>query len=199
MRAVAVPGAQQAAASDEPRPVFKAGVARVSLAATVRDRRGRPVTNLTHRDFDLFDNGQPAGHPGVQPGQAPVGLAPAGRRQRQHGCGRKRAAANEIARQLLAWLSPGEDHVGLFAFDATSKKCSRCGPRRRTSSRAWRPGVVREDERVRRDRGDRRSAWPSPRGPRRAVMVLTDGDDNASKLTAEEVSASRAASTCRST
>jgi len=60
MAGMAVPAAQQAPPQNEPRPVFRASVARVSLAATVRDKRGKPVTTLNLEDFHLLDNGQPA-------------------------------------------------------------------------------------------------------------------------------------------
>ena len=56
------------------RPVFRAGVARVSVAATVRDGRGKPVTNLTQGDFELYDNGQRREILDFSRAAAPVGL-----------------------------------------------------------------------------------------------------------------------------
>src|SRR5262245_43539772 len=116
---VAVPAAQQVPLPQEPRPVFKASVARVSLAATVRDKRGRPGTTLTAEDFHLLDNAQPAKILEFSRAQAPVGIALLTDVSGSMDVAEKRAASKEIATQLLAWLKPGEDHIGLFAFDKT--------------------------------------------------------------------------------
>ena len=44
---------------DNSRFVFKKQVQEVFLHATVVDETGRPVTNLTRNDFQIFQNGQP--------------------------------------------------------------------------------------------------------------------------------------------
>ncbi len=46
----------------DPVPVFKGGVDMVRVAAIVRDRKGRFVQDLTIRDFEILDSGQPARH-----------------------------------------------------------------------------------------------------------------------------------------
>jgi VWFA-related protein len=46
-----------AAVAARQQPAFKAGVDTVSIYATVVDRSGRLVPNLTRDDFDVFDNG----------------------------------------------------------------------------------------------------------------------------------------------
>jgi Ca-activated chloride channel family protein len=189
MGGVAGPAAQQTGAQSEPRPVFKSSVARVSLAATVRDRRGKPVTSLTIDDFQLFDNGQPAKILEFSRAAAPVGIALLTDVSGSMDVAEKRAASKDIARQLLAWLKPGEDFVGLFAFDKSLEEVQPLRPA---------PGDVlkRMDglEPYGRtslfdaiaDTGQRVAITA---GPRRAVVVLTDGYDNASRMTAEEVSA----------
>jgi Ca-activated chloride channel family protein len=64
-----VRGAQQV-------PAFRAGVDLVSVSATITDRKGNLVTNLTVDDFEIYENGAPqaityfaSGDPG--PGPAP--------------------------------------------------------------------------------------------------------------------------------
>ena len=42
----------------DPRPTFRASVGRVAVSAVVRTRQGRPVTDLTAKDFQLIDRGQ---------------------------------------------------------------------------------------------------------------------------------------------
>ena len=187
MTGVAVPGAQQA--PQEPRPVFKSSVARVSLAATVRDRRGRPVTSLTVDDFHLLDNGRPTKILEFSRAQAPVGIALLTDISGSMDVAEKRAASKEIARQLIASLKPGEDHIGLFAFEKTLEEVQPLRPA---------PGdVLKRMEGLEpygktslfdaiADTGQRVAVTA---GPRRAVVVLTDGYDNASRMTAAEVSA----------
>jgi Ca-activated chloride channel family protein len=189
MAGVAVSAAQQAPPQNEPRPVFKASVSRVSLAATVRDRRGKPVTTLKIEDFHLLDNGQPAKILEFSREEAPVGIALLTDVSGSMDVAEKRAASKETARQLLASLNPGQDYVGLFAFDKTLEEIQPLRPA---------PGeILKRMDRLESygktslfdaiaDTGQRVAITA---GPRRAVVVLTDGYDNASRLTADEVSA----------
>jgi hypothetical protein len=41
------------------RPTFRSAARTVYIYATVQDKDGRLVTNLTRDDFEIFDNGQP--------------------------------------------------------------------------------------------------------------------------------------------
>ena len=47
------------------RPVFRAAVDRVTVAVTVRDKRGRTVTSLKADDFNLTDSGRPQPNAGA--------------------------------------------------------------------------------------------------------------------------------------
>ncbi len=177
-------GAQQ----PETRPVFRATVDRVTMNATVRDQRGRPVTTLTAADFHLLDNGQPRAILDFQRDTAPMALAILADISGSMDVANKRAEAREVARQLLGWLTPGQDRVGLYSFDQTLAEVQPLRPA---------PGDVL-------DRMDTLEPWgrtglfdaiaetgrrlAESGAPRRAVVVLTDGDDNASQLTPAEVS-----------
>jgi VWFA-related protein len=172
----------------EQRPVFKASVARVSVAATVRDRRGRPVTSLTQPDFTLYDNGEPAKILEFSRDAAPVGIALLADVSGSMDVAEKRAAAKEVTKQLLAWLKPGEDQIGLYAFERTLTEVQPLLPA---------PGRILERMETLEPWG-RTSLFDAiagtgqrvavTAGPRRAVWVLTDGYDNASKMSAGEVS-----------
>src|SRR5690242_8878383 len=86
------------------RPTFRGGVARVSVAATVRDGRGRPVTNLTAADFTLYDNGKPREILDFSREEAPVGLALLVDVSGSMNVASKRAAALETSRLLVESL-----------------------------------------------------------------------------------------------
>lgn len=185
LTAGSVLSAQQNPASQ--RPVFKAGVSRVSVAATVRDSRGRPVTNLTASDFDLFDNGQPKAILEFSREQAPVGLGLLVDVSGSMNVAAKRAAAVQTSKLLIESLNK-DDRVGLFAFDRNLSEVAPLGTspsevlKRLAGIDAWgRTSVfdaIADTARKLHDTG----------GPRRAVIVLTDGDDNASKLAPTYVS-----------
>jgi len=105
------------APQQDQRPVFRSSAARVTLAVTVRDRRGRPVTDLTRADFSLLDRGQPRVIQDFSRDAAPVGIALLADVSGSMDVAEKKAATRQIASQLVASLRAGEDQVGLFAFD----------------------------------------------------------------------------------
>src|SRR5262245_43584668 len=57
------------------QPTFRAGVDLVTIRAIVRDGKGRPVTTLTAKDFELIDNGKPVAIQAAEQDSGPVGLA----------------------------------------------------------------------------------------------------------------------------
>jgi Ca-activated chloride channel family protein len=184
--AVATPlvAAQQPATQ---RPVFRAGVTRVAVAATVRDGRGRPVANLTQADFELYDNGQKREILDFSRDEAPVGLGLLVDVSGSMNVAAKRAAALETSRLLVQALA-ATDKMGLFTFDRDLEEVAPVGttPAEVLQKLAaidsyGRTSVfdaIAETARKLSESG----------GPRRAVIVLTDGDDNASKLAPAYVS-----------
>ena len=178
------------AQTQEPgRPVFHAAVDRVTVAVTVRDKRGRPVTTLTANDFHLVDNGRPQPILEVHRDTTPVALAILADISGSMEVAYKSDIVRDAARQLVGFLTAGEDRVGLYAFDTVLDE---------VQPLELAPGRVVE-------RIDRLEPWGKTKlfdaiaetgrklaesnAPRRAVVVLTDGDDNASQLSAGEVSA----------
>jgi len=171
------------------RPTFRASVDRVTVAVTVRDKRGRPVTTLKADDFHLLDNGKPQPILEVHRDTTPVSLAILADMSGSMDVAGKREALKDAARQLVGNLTAGEDKVALYAFD--------------TGLDEIQPLEVAPSRLV--DRLDRLESWgrtklydaiaetgqklAATRAARRAVVVLTDGDDNASRMTAGEVSA----------
>jgi Ca-activated chloride channel family protein len=143
---------------------------------------------LQAEDFQLLDNGQPREILEFQFDTEPMSLAILADFSGSMDVADKRGAAKDVARQLIAWLTPGRDRVGLYAFDQELVELQPVEPApadvvaRMDSLEPW--GRTRLFDAI--AETGRRLAETG--AARRAVIVLTDGDDNASRLTAPEVS-----------
>lgn len=170
------------------RQVFKASVSRVAVAATVRDRRGRPVTNLTTKDFELIDGTVVRPIIEFRNEETPVNVAMLADFSGSMDVAEKRQTAREIAGHVVSWLTPGEDRIGLYTFDRDLHEVS---PLRAAPSDVLQKldtikpyGVTSLFDAI----AKTGRMLAEHEGPRRAVVVLTDGVDNASALSAAEVS-----------
>ncbi len=177
----------QAQQSD--RLTFRARVEMVTINAVVRDHKGRIVPNLTRSDFQLFDNGRPQRIADFRSDQAPITVALLFDTSGSMQVASKAEAARSAASQFLAWLQAGKDEIAVFSFDSGLRLLqdfTRDTDLIRTSfSRVEEPfgmtslrDAVAETARRVAARG----------GSHRAVLVLTDGVDNNSRLTPAEVS-----------
>jgi Ca-activated chloride channel homolog len=170
---------------------FRAGVELVTVSAVVRDQKGRVIGNLKQSDFELLDAGVPRAITSFRADQAAVSVAllfdVSGSMQVAARVERARVAA----RHVLGWLEEGRDELAVYSFD--------------TALHQRQPFAV-----YRKDASLERSLFGlSPFGmtslhdaiaaaarelaarpnSHRALIVLTDGMDNASRLTPSEVSA----------
>src|SRR5204863_8867720 len=68
-------------------------------------------------DFELLDNGRPRTILEFRSEPSPATLALLADFSGSMNVSGKTAATREAARQILAWLTPGTDQVGLYAFD----------------------------------------------------------------------------------
>lgn len=103
----------------QPRPPsFHSSADVVTIRASVRDKRGRPLTGLAPSDFEVRDNGllRPilALHSDTR---SPVSLAVVVDMSGSMRLGSNVAVARQAFDSVLAQLRPGEDEVGLFTFD----------------------------------------------------------------------------------
>jgi len=174
--------------AQDPAPVFRASVDRVTVSATVRTRRGRPVTDLDVEDFQLLDTGRPMAIEEFRADPSPVQIALLVDFSGSMSVSDKRATAAENVGHLLSWLEPG-DTVSLYGFDrnvhelhppttepgAVSTALERMDPWGETSLF---DAIAETGRRVSREGAV----------GRRAIVAFTDGADNASQLTAAEVS-----------
>lgn len=170
-------------------PTFRTGVSLVSVNAVVKDRRGRPVTNLKRDDFQILENG--ATRPIVDFGFSDQGAVSFGVLVDQSGSmklSNNLDSAREVIRHLLAWFDAGKDEVALFAFDQQLREVHPFT----TSSAAIidaLPKLSAYGTTALYDAiGSAAERLESRPTPRRAVIVVTDGLDTASSKTVEDVS-----------
>lgn len=181
IQAAAEPGQGQ-------QPTFRSSVGRVAIRAVVRNRQGKPLTDLSANDFQLFDSGRPRPILDFRSDPSPVRLALLADFSGSMDVAEKKTMAMEAIWHILNWLTAGKDEVSLYAFDRQIRELQPPTPA---------PGQVLE-----------RLASMKPYGEtslfdaiaetgklvanagegRRAVVALTDGADNASRMTPAEVS-----------
>ena len=170
---------------DEP-PRFRAQVDVVTIAAVVRDRQGRVVQALTKDDFTVLDSGESRPIVEFQPdGNGPISVAVL-----MDGSGSMRQSSTSLRRvgeTLLMLLNERSDDVALMSFDTRLltlrpftnnfeqfrsglKEIDSWGATSIYDAIAGAAGIV--DEHTRK---------------RRAVLVVTDGSDNWSTYSPEEV------------
>lgn len=186
---VAAAGASQAAQDPQPAPpTFRTGVSRVAVAATVRDRKGRPVANLKAEDFELVDSGVTRKIAEFRTETTEVSLAMLMDDSGSMVIGQKREQAKAVAEHLVQWLTPDVDRVAFYTFHQYLEELQPLGPA---------PGKVQEKFSRLQSYGktgiydaiaEAGKVLSHQAGPRRALVVLTDGADNASRLTPGEVS-----------
>lgn len=179
--------AQDPAAQEVPR--FRSGVDVVSVGATVKDRKGRLVAGLTAQDFVVLDGGLPRAITDFQTERVPVSLAILFDISGSMDVGDRTTAAKFAAHHVLSWLEPGRDEAALFAFDSRLHEVAPFT----VDTRALQGALGEVDPFGATSLHDaiaaaaRRVAERT--GRRRAVVVLTDGIDTASRLSPADVSA----------
>ena len=181
------------AAQEQAPPTFKAGVDLVSVSVVVKNQKGRPVTGLSRKDFELFDTGRMKAITDFRADASSVSVAVLlDTSGSMHISGKWNAARDAVSR-LAGELQNGRDHIALFTFDnelhvvqpfTTSpgdivKALGRVQP---WGSTAMFDAVSEAGKRLAAEGGERR-----------AIVVVTDGLDNRSRLDATDVSAAASA------
>jgi Ca-activated chloride channel family protein len=181
-------GAQTTTAAPARAPAFRSGIELVSVAAVVRDKRGRVVGGLSRDDFIVLEGGTPRRIVEFSPAEeGPISVALLFDVSGSMAMAPGRSAIRAVD-HLLRWLNPALDEVGLYAFDSRLEEVqpftTDAQRVRAAIDRLGAFGSTSLYDAI----GDvaRRLAERSPR--RRAVLVVTDGLDNGSRLTPAEVS-----------
>jgi Ca-activated chloride channel homolog len=168
--------------------IFRAGVDLVTVSATVRDRKGRLVTGLEARDFEVVDSGQRRVISQFRTDRAPLSLAILFDVSGSMDVADRMTAARFAAHHLLSWLEPGRDEAALFAFDSRLHEVAPFTVDTRALNGALGEvdpfGATSLHDAIA-EAADRVAARSHPR---RAVVVLTDGIDTASAKSPAQVS-----------
>jgi Ca-activated chloride channel family protein len=170
-------------------PTFHSAADVVTIQAAVRDARGRVVSGLTSEDFEVRDNGQLRSILSLRSDrESPISLAILVDMSGSMRIGPKIAMARQAYDSILSQLRQGEDEVALFTFDSGLHE--RHGFTRDLA--ALKDGLTEFEPFGTTSLYDGTAAvarqLTDRAGARKAVVVLTDGIDTSSALTAREVS-----------
>ncbi len=182
------PAGSHAQEAQEPArtATFKSSVDVVRVAAVVRDHKGRFVRDLAASDFQVFDGGQLKKISEFRSDVSGVSVAMlfdvSGSMES------KLVSAREAAAHVLSWLDANEDEAAIFTFDTHLDEVTPFTANLKTlptslsslvpfGATSLHDAIAATARRV-----------ASREGRRHAVVVLTDGSDNASRLTPSEVS-----------
>lgn len=172
-------------------PTFKSGIDLVTVSAVVRDKKGRVVKNLGRSDFELFDGGKWRPITEFRPDAAPVSVALLFDASGSMQVAAKIEEARAAARQLLAWLHEGKDEVGMYSFDSSlhelqpfTTRDADVGQVQQSMSGIEPFGMTSLHDAI----AATSRLVARRNNAHRAVIVLTDGVDNNSRLSPPEVS-----------
>lgn len=171
-----------------PTAVFKGGVDAVVVNASVRDERGRIVRNLKKSDFEVIDTGFGRPIREFYAGNAPVSLAVLLDVSGSMGVGGNIDRARQAVAVAMTHLTDRDDEAAFYTFDSTMRQVvgfTKDLDLVRTVSLEGKPwgqtSLFDAIALAARSTGERANRH-------RAVLVITDGIDTRSRLTAAEVS-----------
>jgi len=181
---------ERAALAQQPLAIFKSSVAVVPISAVVHDRHGRMVTSLTAADFEVLDKGERKAildfHADADSRVTIAILIDTSGSMRVSS---KFALARDVAKQFGTDLQDGRDEASLFTFDASVREQHPFTSHPATLDAALEDadpfGVTSLYDAIA-ETARRLAGRPSAH---RALVVLTDGIDNHSTLSAAQVSA----------
>jgi len=181
--------AQEATVAQPARRTFRSAADVVTIQASVRDVRGRVVSGLTANDFEVRDNGELRPVLSLRSDrESPLSLAILVDMSGSMRLGPKMGMARQAYDSILSQLKSGRDEVALFTFDASLHE-----RRDFTSDVESLRGALSDFEAFGTTSlydataaAARRLAERS--GTHKAILVLTDGIDTSSTMTARDVS-----------
>jgi len=190
---ICVAGSVTAATNQQPTQkdaaaTFRAGVEVVTISATVRDQRGRVIKDLKRADFEVLDAGTGREIKDFHAGDAAISVSLLLDVSGSMAVGGNMERARAAVSLAVGQLTSGRDEAALFTFDSELQivrgftsdlqriaSVSLKGQPWGTTSLY---DAIAETARIVAERTNRH----------RAVLVITDGTDTGSRLTAPEVS-----------
>jgi VWFA-related protein len=181
------PAAQDAPA--QAQETFRSALDVVTIQASVRDRRGRVVSGLTTTDFEVRDNGEVRPILSIRSDrQSPISLAIVVDMSGSMGNDRKIAMARQTYASLLSQLRSGEDEVAVFSFDASLHERRDFTRDLATLTDALADFVPFGTTSLYDATAATARRLSARSGAHKAIIVLTDGIDTSSAMTARDVS-----------
>jgi Ca-activated chloride channel family protein len=178
--------AQQTQEPQPPVATFKSSVDLVRVTAVVRDHKGRFVQDLTVRDFEVLDGGRSRPITEFRTDQAGISVAllfdVSGSMEGQL------VSAREAGAHLLSWLDATQDEAAIFTFDTRLDAVTPFTAGLKTLPEKLKSLVPFGATSLHDAIAETAKRLESREGKRRAVVVLTDGNDTASRLTPSQVS-----------
>jgi Ca-activated chloride channel homolog len=175
--------------SSIPLQTFRSTIDVVTIQASVRDTRGRIVSGLTPNDFEVLDNGQARPILSLHADrQAPLSIAVLVDMSGSMAIRPKMDMARQAYESILSELRQGQDEVAVFSFDSTLHE-RRDFTDDLASLRGALSGFGAFGTTSLYDATAATARRLAARvGTHKAIIVLTDGLDTSSSMTAREVS-----------
>jgi VWFA-related protein len=172
----------------QPQITFKAGVEVVTVTAAVRDQHGKVVRDLTKNDFQVLDNGTPREIRDFYTGDSPISLAILLDISGSMAVGGNMERARDAVAVATMNLRDRSDEAALFTFDTKLEQVvdftTDLARIRRVSLEGMPWGQTSLFDAI----GNTARAVAQRANKHRALLVITDGVDTGSHLTAAEVS-----------
>jgi VWFA-related protein len=203
MRHVALPGAlvlllaSSLLSGQEPSPAqvrpapqatFKSGVEVVTVSVSVRDDEGKVIQNLTRSDFEVFDSGFKKAIRDFFVGDSPVSLAILLDISGSMAVGGNMDRAREAVAVATKNLRRDTDEGALFTFDSELRQVVGFTTDTRRIHNASLKGKPWGQTSLYDAVGHAARAVANRSNKHRALLVISDGVDTASRMSAAEVS-----------
>jgi len=175
--------------SQAPQATFKASVDLVTVSVAVRTENGRVVRDLKRSDFTVVDAGQPAPIKDFYVGDSPISLAILLDISGSMAVGGNMDRAREAVSVATMNLREQSDEAALFTFDSELQQVvsftTDLEQVRRVSLKGTPWGKTSLYDAI----ADSATTVSQRNNRHRALLVITDGVDTGSRLSAAEVSA----------
>jgi len=172
----------------EPLATYRSGVEAVSVSVSVRDGNGRTVRKLTKSDFEVFDSGQRRELRDFYAGDSPVSLALLLDISGSMAVGGNMDRARQAVAVATMSLRSETDEAALYTFDSALREIVQFTTDTRHIHRVSLEGKPWGKTSLYDAVAQAAKDVAARANKHRALLVITDGVDTGSRLTASEVS-----------